>query len=63
MADQRRSEYGGEPGRVARPPHPFGPTDGVTSEYGRAIRRTNPADATDTPEAAQTREWAEEGRA
>lgn len=60
--DRWPSEYGGEPGRIAASPHPFGDGLGKTSEYGRMIRATNPADAADTPEAALLREFEEEGR-
>lgn len=60
--DQRPSEYGGEPGRIARNGHPFGPTDGKVAEYARMMRATNPADVADTPEAALLREREAEGR-
>lgn len=45
------SEYGGDPGTIQPEPHPLS-----AIEEARLMRRVNPADATDSIEAARERE-------
>jgi hypothetical protein len=56
-ADQRPSEFGGEPGMVARFEHELTP-----AEEARLMRATDELDESDTVEGALARERAREGR-
>lgn len=61
-SDKEPTEFGGEPGRVQRGSGGF--THSLTpAEAQRILRATNPADPTDTPDAALFREWEKEGKA
>lgn len=57
MADKRASEFGGEPGLVARFEHELLPY-----EEARLMRATDEMDPNDTTEAALVREREREGR-